>query len=60
MNTKENILLVIVALIVLWFAFSRLRFIVFTQMSWWTLGLLMLIAIVVLFLVLDHFFDRSR
>jgi fatty acid desaturase len=54
------LLLVIAAVAVLWFVLSRLRFIVFISSSWTEMILIVLGSIVILFLLLDHFFNRSR
>ena len=54
------LLLVIAAVAVLWFVLSRLRFVLFINSSWTEMILIILGSIVVLFLLLDHFFNRSR
>jgi hypothetical protein len=59
--TNKNILglvvfLAIVAL-VLWFILSRLLIVVFIPVSFWGAVIFVLVFIVVIFLVLDHFFD---
>ena len=54
------LLLVIAAVAVLWFVLSRMRFIVFISSSWTEMILIVLGSIVILFLLLDHFFNRSR
>ena len=54
------LLLVIAAVTVLWFVLSRMHFVVFVGTSIWGLILTILGGIIVLFLVLDHFFNRSR
>jgi len=54
------LLLVIAAVAVLWFVLSRLRFVVFISSSWTEMILIVLGSIVILFLLLDHFFNRSR
>ena len=62
-SVKDRIsilLLVIVAVAVLWFVLSRLRFVVFISSSWTEMILIVLGSIVILFLLLDHFFNRSR
>ena len=53
-------LLVIAAVAVLWFVLSRMRFIVFISSSWTEMILIVVGSIVVIFLLLDHFFNRSR
>jgi len=53
-------LLVIAALAVLWFVLSRLRFVVFISSSWTDMILIILGSIVILFLLLNLFFNRSR
>jgi hypothetical protein len=60
-NIRDRIsilLLVAAAVVVLWFVLSRLRFIVFIGTSIWDMILVILGSIVVLFLILDHFFNR--
>jgi fatty acid desaturase len=62
-SVKDRIsilLLVIAAVAVLWFVLSRLRFVVFISSSWTEMILIILGSIVILFLLLDHFFNRSR
>lgn len=54
------LLLVIAAVAVLWFVLSRMRFIVFISSSWTEMILIVVGSIVVIFLLLDHFFNRSR
>ena len=54
------LLLVIAAVAVLWFVLSRLRFIVFISSSWTEMILIVLGSIVILFLLLNLFFNRSR
>lgn len=54
------LLLVIAAVAVLWFVLSRMRFIVFISSSWTEMILIVVGSIVVIFLLLDHFFSRSR
>jgi len=50
----SSLLLVIAAVAVLWFVLSRLRIVVFVPVPWWGLALLIVGAIVVLYLALDH------
>jgi len=52
--------LVIAAVAVLWFVLSRLRFVVFISSSWTEMILIIVGSIAILFLLLDHFFNRSR
>lgn len=62
-NVRErlsNLLIAIVAVAVLWFVLTRLRIIVFVPMPWWMLLLLILGAILVLYLALDHLINRTR
>lgn len=49
------ILLAMAAIAVLWFILSRIRIVVFTMIPWWVLGLFILIPIIVIILVIDHF-----
>ncbi|HQJ80503.1 MAG TPA: hypothetical protein PLW21_08435 [Methanothrix sp.] len=52
--------LVIAAVAVLWFVLSRLRFVVFISSSWTEMILIVVGSIIILFLLFDHFFNRSR
>jgi len=45
---------------VLWFILSRLRIVVFINLPWWGLLLLILVPVVVLFLAIDHLINRTR
>ena len=54
------LLLVIAAVAVLWFVLSRMRFIVFISSSWTEMILIVVGSIVVIFLLLDKFFNCSR
>ena len=56
----SSLLLTIAAAIVLWYVLTRLRIVVFVPMPWWGLALLILGAILVLYLALDHLFNRIR
>ena len=56
----SSLLLVIATVAVLWFVLSRLRIVVFVPVPWWGLALLTLGAILVLYLALDHLFNRTR
>jgi hypothetical protein len=56
----SSLLLAIAAAIVLWYVLSRLRIVVFVNLPWWVLALVILGAILVLYLALDHLFNRSR
>lgn len=51
------ILLAFAAIAVLWYILSRIRIVVFTMIPWWGLGLIILIPIIVIILVIDHFID---
>jgi divalent metal cation (Fe/Co/Zn/Cd) transporter len=53
-NRLSSLLLVIAAVAVLWFVLSRLRIVVLVPVPWWGLALLILGAVVVLYLALDH------
>ncbi len=56
----SSLLLTIVVLAVLWFVISRLRIIIFVPLPWWGLALLILGAILVLYLALEHLINRTR
>ena len=59
-DSLSILLLAVIVVIVLWFVLSRLRFVVFIPISLWGMMLLILGSIVILFLVFDHFINRSR
>ena len=50
----------VVAVVVLWFILSRLRIVVFINLPWWGLLLLILVPVVVLFLAIDHLINGTR
>jgi len=57
---KENVSMVLLAAAavgVLWFILSRLRIVIVSLIPWWLLGLFVLIPILVIVLVIDHFID---
>jgi len=56
----SSLLLAVVAIAVLWFVLSRLRIVVLVNLPWWGLALLILGAILVLYLALDHLINRTR
>ena len=56
----SSLLAAIIAVAVLWFVLSRLRIVVWVQLPWWGLALLILGAILVLYLALDHLINRTR
>ena len=55
-----SLLAAIVAVMVLWFILSRLRIVVWVNLPWWGLLLLILVPVVVLFLAIDHLINRTR
>ena len=55
-----SLLAAIVAVMVLWFILSRLRIVVWVNLPWWGLLLLILVPVVVLFLAIDHLINRAR
>ena len=62
-NVRErlsSLLLAIVVVAVLWFVLSRLIVVVFVPVPWWGLALFILVAILVLYLALDHLIHRVR
>jgi len=59
-NRLSGLLLTIATVAVLWFVLSRLRIVIFVPVPWWGLALLILGAIFVLYLTLDHLFNRTR
>lgn len=52
--------LTLAVVIAFWLIWSRLRFVVFVQASFWQIALLFLVFAVVLYLALDHLLNRSR
>ena len=56
----SSLLAAIVAVMVLWFILSRLRIVVWVNLPWWGLLLLILVPVVVLFLAIDHLINRTR
>jgi hypothetical protein len=59
-NRLSGLLLTIATAVVLWFVLSRLRIVIFVPVSWWGLALLILGAVLVLYLALDHLINRTR
>ena len=59
-NRLSGLLLAIATVVVLWFVLSRLRIVVFVPVPWWGLALLILGAIFVLYLALDHLINRIK
>ena len=59
-NRLSGLLLAIATVAVLWFVLSRLRIVIFVPVPWWGLALLILGAIFVLYLALDHLINRTR
>ena len=55
-----SLLAATVAVMVLWFILSRLRIVVWVNLPWWGLLLLILVPVVVLFLAIDHLINRTR
>lgn len=57
---RESLYLLLIgltAVAILWFILSRIRIVVFTMIPWWGLGLMILVPIIVIILVIDHFID---
>jgi hypothetical protein len=59
-NRLSGLLLTIAIVAVLWFVLSRLRIVIFVPVPWWGLALLILGAVLVLYLALDHLINRTR
>jgi hypothetical protein len=55
-----SLLAATVAVMALWFILSRLRIVVWVNLPWWGLLLLILVPVVVLFLAIDHLINRTR
>ncbi len=60
MRLGRSVILAAAILIAFWLIWSRLRFIVWVQASFWQLILVMGVIALVLFLGLDHLFNRTR
>ena len=50
----------VIAVMVVWFILSRLRIVIFVNLPWWGLGLLILVPVVVLYLAIDHLINGMR
>ena len=48
------------AVLVLWFILSRLRIVIFVNLPWWGLLLLILVPVIVLYLAIDHLINGTR
>ena len=59
-NRLSGLLLAIATVVVLWFVLSRLRIVIWVPVPWWGLALLILGAILVVYLALDHLLNRTR
>ena len=55
-----SLIVAIAAVAILWFILSRLRIIVFVNLPWWGLVLLIVVPLVVLYLAVDHFVNGNR
>jgi hypothetical protein len=55
-----SLMVAIAAAAILWFVLSRLRIVVFVNLPWWGLALLILVPLVVLYLAADHFINGNR
>jgi hypothetical protein len=56
-NILGLLLFLAIVAIVLWFILSRLLIVVFIPVSFWGAVIFVLVIIVAIFLVIDHFFD---
>ena len=56
----RSLSLTIAVLIAFWLIWSRLNFVVFVSASFWQILLVFAVLAVVIFLGLDHLFNRSR
>jgi hypothetical protein len=56
----SSLLAAIIAVMALWFILSRLRIVIFVNLPWWGLGLLILVPVVVLYLAIDHLINGTR
>ena len=55
-----SLLAAIIAVMALWFILSRLRIVIFVNLPWWGLGLLILVPVIVLFLAIDQLINGTR
>lgn len=55
-----SLIVAIAAVAILWFILSRLRIIVFVNLPWWGLALLIVVPLVALYLAVDHFINGQR
>jgi hypothetical protein len=56
----SSLLAAIIAVMAVWFILSRLRIVIWVNLPWWGLLLLILVPVVVLFLAIDHLINRTR
>jgi hypothetical protein len=55
-----SLLAAIIAVMVVWFILSRLRIVIFVNLPWWGLGLLILVPVIVLYLAIDQLINGTR
>ena len=61
MRSRSRRLLFIIALVIaLYMVWTKVRFVFFVNLEVWQFALLLLVIAVVIFLLLDHLFNRSR
>ncbi|HUW10282.1 MAG TPA: hypothetical protein VM537_11170 [Anaerolineae bacterium] len=61
MRSRSRRLLFITALVIaLYMVWTKVRFVFFVNLEVWQFALLLLVIAVVIFLLLDHLFNRSR
>jgi hypothetical protein len=56
----SSLLAAIIAVMVVWFILSRLRIVIFVNLPWWGLGLLILVPVIVLYLAIDQLINGTR
>ena len=59
-SRPASLLAAIIAVMVVWFILSRLRIVIFVNVPWWGLVLLILVPVIVLFLAIDHLINGTR
>ena len=55
-----SLLAALIAVMALWFILSRLRIVIFVNLPWWGLALLILVPVIVLFLAIDQLINGTR
>ena len=59
-SRTASLLVAIIAVLAVWFILSRLRIVIFVNLPWWGLGLLILVPVIVLYLAIDQLINGTR